>query len=117
MRTHRFDTDGFYTLPEILNSADCAAISSSLDALRLNGIASRNLLDLDWCKALGKTLRQHPAIAPLLPFDSASVQCTLFEKSQDRNWLVPLHQDLSIPVHERIAGADLKGWSEKNGVM
>ena len=30
---------------------------------------------------------------------------------------VALHQDLSIPVRERIANADCRGWSEKEGVL
>lgn len=31
------------------------------------------------------------------------------------NWLVPVHQDLSIPVAERLPDASLRGWSEKEG--
>jgi ectoine hydroxylase-related dioxygenase (phytanoyl-CoA dioxygenase family) len=30
---------------------------------------------------------------------------------------VPLHQDLSIPVQERLAAPELVGWSEKNGTV
>jgi ectoine hydroxylase-related dioxygenase (phytanoyl-CoA dioxygenase family) len=44
-----------------------------------------------------------------------AVQCTLFDKSPDRNWLVALHQDLSIPVRERVESAECSGWSEKEG--
>src|SRR5206468_2398213 len=46
-----------------------------------------------------------------------AVQCTLFDKSPTRNWLVALHQDLSIPVRERITHPDCTGWSEKEGVL
>ena len=49
-----------------------------------------------------------------------AVQCTYFEKSAARNWLVPLHQDLSIPVAGTpVAGKldsdELRGWSRKDG--
>jgi ectoine hydroxylase-related dioxygenase (phytanoyl-CoA dioxygenase family) len=37
----------------------------------------------------------------------------MFEKSVDRNWLVSLHQDLSIPVAARVDHPALTGWSEK----
>jgi ectoine hydroxylase-related dioxygenase (phytanoyl-CoA dioxygenase family) len=46
-----------------------------------------------------------------------AVQCTYFEKSSARNWLVPLHQDLSIPVAERVDECGWSGWSEKEGVV
>ena len=53
----------------------------------------------------------------MLPADPVAVQCTFFEKSRDRNWLVPIHQDLSIPVREKIDHPALTGWSEKEGAF
>jgi ectoine hydroxylase-related dioxygenase (phytanoyl-CoA dioxygenase family) len=44
-----------------------------------------------------------------------AVQCTLFDKNPERNWLVAFHQDLSIPVKNRVAHASLGVWSEKEG--
>jgi ectoine hydroxylase-related dioxygenase (phytanoyl-CoA dioxygenase family) len=46
-----------------------------------------------------------------------AVQCTYFEKSSGRNWLVPLHQDISIPVARRVDHASLGPWSEKEGSL
>jgi ectoine hydroxylase-related dioxygenase (phytanoyl-CoA dioxygenase family) len=45
------------------------------------------------------------------------VQCTLFEKSPQQNWLVPLHQDLSIAVAEQIEHPEIRGWSQKEGQL
>jgi ectoine hydroxylase-related dioxygenase (phytanoyl-CoA dioxygenase family) len=45
------------------------------------------------------------------------VQCTLFDKSPRANWLVALHQDLSIPVRDRVPHPDLLGWSRKEGML
>jgi ectoine hydroxylase-related dioxygenase (phytanoyl-CoA dioxygenase family) len=42
-------------------------------------------------------------------------KCTLFTKSPDKNWLFTLHQDLSIPVAERVGSSRCTGWSEKEG--
>ena len=42
-------------------------------------------------------------------------QCTLFDKSPEKNWLVALHQDLSIPVKFLVDSPDCSGWSEKEG--
>jgi ectoine hydroxylase-related dioxygenase (phytanoyl-CoA dioxygenase family) len=52
-----------------------------------------------------------------LPADHVAVQCNYFEKSAERNWLVAIHQDLSIPVAARVAEPSLRGWSEKEGAL
>ena len=51
----------------------------------------------------------------MLPTDAAAVQCTLFDKSPQKNWLVSLHQDLSIPVREQVDSPACSGWSAKEG--
>lgn len=51
----------------------------------------------------------------LLPDDAVAVQCTVFEKSPVKNWLVAFHQDRSIPVRDRVEAPELTGWSEKEG--
>jgi hypothetical protein len=43
----------------------------------------------------------------IVPARWVAVQCTLFEKSPRKNWLVSLHQDLSIPVRERVSSSAL----------
>lgn len=74
-------------------------------------------LEHSWCRALGDELRRRPVLREILPVDSVAVQCTLFDKSPAKNWLVSLHQDLSIPVRARVAAAECSGWSEKEGVV
>jgi ectoine hydroxylase-related dioxygenase (phytanoyl-CoA dioxygenase family) len=41
----------------------------------------------------------------------------LFDKSPEKNWLVALHQDLSIPVKHRVQSSECSGWSEKEGPL
>jgi ectoine hydroxylase-related dioxygenase (phytanoyl-CoA dioxygenase family) len=59
----------------------------------------------------------HRDVRPLLPPDPVAVQCTFFDKSPARNWLVAAHQDLSIPVSRRIDSPAYTGWSRKEGVL
>src|SRR5207245_4690274 len=54
-------------------------------------------------------------VSALLRDASTAVQCIYFAKSPSRNWLVSLHQDLSIPVRQRMTGTPCAGWSEKEG--
>ena len=73
------------------------------------------MLSQRWCAELASQLRQHEVLKTLFPADPMAVQCTLFDKSPTNNWLVALHQDLSIAVKRRIDSADCSGWSEKEG--
>jgi len=52
----------------------------------------------------------------LLAADAVAVQCTLFHKDTDRNWLVALHQDLAVPLRERRDAPGFSAWSLKDGV-
>lgn len=44
------------------------------------------------------------------------IKATLFDKSDDANWLVAWHQDPAIPVQERVDVAGWSGWTVKGGV-
>jgi len=61
-------------------------------------------------------LKHHAGIEPHLPEGALAVQCALFDKSPERNWLVAPHQDLSIPVRDRVESPACSGWSVKEGV-
>ena len=111
---------GFATVPQVLTAAECDALADCVAGGEVSTSASggtRRLLQQNWCRALAARLRQHPELAPLLAPDLVAVQCTYFEKSAARNWLVPLHQDLSIAVARRISDPGLGPWSEKEGTL
>jgi hypothetical protein len=109
-----FDDSGFLIVPDVLAPEQCEA----LGAIVSSGVEtdSRNLLELAWCQDLALALKRHIGIAPHLPEGALAVQCTLFDKSPERNWLVASHQDLSIPVREKVESAACSGWSVKGGV-
>ena len=44
-------------------------------------------------------------------------RATLFDKSQDANWLVVWHQDTALPMRERITDREWGPWSTKAGVL
>jgi ectoine hydroxylase-related dioxygenase (phytanoyl-CoA dioxygenase family) len=72
-------------------------------------------LDEPWCRAFAVRLRRVEALEDLLSPTFVAVQCTVFDKSADKNWLVSLHQDLSIPVKRRVDDRECSGWSAKEG--
>ena len=113
----RLEETGFAEIPGVLGASTCLELIDALDTADLKRAGSRNVLDVALCQTLAADFRSHPKLRPLLPVNAVAVQCTLFDKSADRNWLVALHQDLSIPVQERVAHPECSGWSEKQRVL
>ncbi len=112
-----FLRDGFAVVPTVLRESQCDAITASIDSFISDAPGTRSLLTHDRYRALANELRAHADVGTLIPAGHVAVQCTYFEKSVDRNWLVPVHQDLSIPVRERVEHPALRGWSEKKGTL
>jgi hypothetical protein len=108
---------GFSVLRQVLTMAEVARLLAYLpEAASLSG-GTRCLLDKSWCAALAEQLLSHFLLQDLIGPQSVAVQCTYFEKSSSRNWLVPMHQDRSIPVAKKVRRAGLTGWSEKEGQL
>ena len=116
-RVDHFRSQGFVLVPEVLGDSELEPILKNLTPARSNSVGTRCLLGESWCSALVDQLRGHPALKDLIPAEYVAVQCTYFEKSAERNWLVPIHQDLSIPVANRVNDPALVGWSEKESSL
>ena len=112
-----FRDDGFAVISEVIPPSQCEVIVGYIQDSGRSVTGARTLLSERWCRELAASVRRHPALARILPAESVAVQCTLFEKSPDRNWLVSIHQDLSIPVKERLPHDELIGWSMKEGAL
>lgn len=115
METHSyFEREGFFITQALLSQSDCETLGrKAWPETRAGG--NRNLLQEPWCQELARQLKKLPPLNQLIPADFVAIQCTYFEKSTATNWLVPIHQDLSIPVKQRIDSGELTGWSVKNG--
>ncbi|UYZ84733.1 phytanoyl-CoA dioxygenase family protein [Entomomonas sp. E2T0] len=112
-----FNKNGYLLIESILTVEELTAIEQELHAINMDGAGSRELLTEDWCKNLANKLKKHPLLTPILPKEPSTIQCTFFRKSSAKNWLVPLHQDLSIPVKEHLNETGFTGWSEKQGFL
>jgi hypothetical protein len=112
-KTGSFDDDGFAVLPRLVDDDALDDIASAMASRPATG--ARELLSEPWCAALARRLQADARLADAIPRTHVPVQCTAFEKSRDYNWLVAVHQDLAIPVAERVDDAALTGWSNKGG--
>jgi hypothetical protein len=108
---------GFAVVPDIVAGERCDELIALVSSDIASGVSPRSLLEQPWCADLADDLANDDRLKPLLPDDPICAQCTLFDKNPDRNWLVTLHQDLSIPVRQRIDSDACSGWSVKDGML
>jgi ectoine hydroxylase-related dioxygenase (phytanoyl-CoA dioxygenase family) len=110
-----FEASGYAVLPDAIGARDCDSLAQQISSSTRSKAGTRTLLDNPSCAHLAGRLLRDGRLASFLATDSVVIQCTLFDKSPDKNWLVSLHQDLSIPVRHRIDDPECSGWSEKEG--
>jgi hypothetical protein len=111
----QFERAGFVDVPNILDDDEVCEISRRLEFLGTTNAGTRRLLNEPWFRGLGQRLACDIRLSNLIPHDACAVRCTYFTKSSAHNWLVALHQDLSIPVADRIDSEHCSGWSRKEG--
>ena len=111
-----FKNSGYFVIPGAIDAVLNRRLGAFVGGIA-SGAGSRRLLDEAWCAHLAGALRGDARIRSLLPRNAVAVQCTLFDKSPTKNWLVALHQDLSIPVKFQVDSPDCSGWSEKEGQL
>jgi hypothetical protein len=105
--------DGYVVIPNVLSSPEVHQVAHTIGGTLCDKAGTRRMLDLPWCARLGAKVADEPRLREILPTSLRPVQCTLFAKTADSNWLVSMHQDLSIPVAERIESLACSGWSQK----
>jgi ectoine hydroxylase-related dioxygenase (phytanoyl-CoA dioxygenase family) len=90
---NEFQETGAYRIRDLLSHSELLALRR-LNRMPPSRAGNRALLSRPWCKALAaRLISRLPHLNQLI-----AIQCTLFEKSAARNWLVAPHQDLSFPV-------------------
>lgn len=117
MRPSEFEQHGSALVPGALPAHECDHAAHLVEVTGASGVGTRSLMAQPWCAALARRLHRQHGLADLIPADHVAVQCTFFEKSASLNWLVPVHQDLGIPVAERVDHPALRAWSEKEGAL
>ena len=108
---------GYVIASHVVLASEVSTVARAIDRVTVRGAGTRTLLERPWCRALVRRLKARLAAAQLLRADAVAVQCTLFDKTPGRNWLVALHQDLSVPVRARVDAPSFGGWSTKESVV
>ena len=115
--TEQLQESGYVVIPDVVGIEEIREIARFVDDHVSAGAGTRRLIERRWCGDLADRLSRDTRLSEALPIDARPVQCTFFVKSKTNNWLVSLHQDLSIPVAERVDNPECCGWSEKEGEL
>jgi ectoine hydroxylase-related dioxygenase (phytanoyl-CoA dioxygenase family) len=115
--TAQLEESGYAIIPDVVGNDEISYIERFIDDDGKGVAGTRRLINRPWCRELADRFNRDTRLSVTLAADSRPVQCTLFVKSTARNWLVSIHQDLSIPVAERVDDPEYQGWSEKEGEL
>ncbi len=77
----------------------------------------RNLLDFPRMRLLANSSEILRSVEAILGDGARVVRGILFDKTEDANWKVPWHQDVTIAVNERVEAVGYGPWSTKAGVL
>jgi ectoine hydroxylase-related dioxygenase (phytanoyl-CoA dioxygenase family) len=77
----------------------------------------RNLLDFPRMRTLAESKPVRSAVNVILGSDARVVRGILFDKTEEANWKVPWHQDVTIAVSQRVEAAGYGPWSIKAGIL
>jgi len=111
---NEIERDGFAIIRRILTGQRCEELISSLGPIR--GAGRRGLMSLPVVAALAHSEQLLNLVRPYLPTNATPVRAIYFDKSQDANWLVTWHQDMTLALQARAEVNGFGPWSMKDGV-
>jgi hypothetical protein len=109
------ENDGFEILDRVFLTGECEHLIALLGPVE--GAGRRNLLSNPEIAALAMSKRMLKLLQPYLKKRARPVRGIYFDKTPEANWSVTWHQDLLIPVRERIETEGFGPWSMKEGIM
>ncbi len=109
----RFERDGFAIVPFCLSDETVERLCSHLGDAS-HGI--RNLLALPVVRELAASTAVRTLAESILGKNCFAVKGTFFNKTQESNWKVAWHQDLTIMVQERREARGFGPWTIKAGI-
>jgi ectoine hydroxylase-related dioxygenase (phytanoyl-CoA dioxygenase family) len=105
---------GFSKVESIFTEQEITKLLEQMPQVRA-GV--RNLLTLPFISDLAQHPKLLQFVHSVLGHHAFPFKATFFDKNPDANWLVPWHQDLTIPVDRQVEYPDWGPWSTKAGVL
>jgi hypothetical protein len=111
-----FDEHGFRVVAGVVAPVDRDALLDAFAQLPARRAGTRDGLAHAAIRSLTDSAAVRALVEPLLGPDAVAHRATLLDKTATANWLVAWHQDLVVPVQERIDAPGFGPWSRKGGV-
>jgi ectoine hydroxylase-related dioxygenase (phytanoyl-CoA dioxygenase family) len=110
---HRVEQDGFAVVPSCLDEEVIQSLAARLSEV---SYAKRNLLALPIVRGVAASAAVRN-LADAVLGKCFAVKGTFFNKTEESNWKVAWHQDLTIMVRERDEVAGFGPWTVKEGIV
>jgi ectoine hydroxylase-related dioxygenase (phytanoyl-CoA dioxygenase family) len=118
-RIDMLDLNGFAIVPAVLDAASVLELQRDIQnqlqpktAAGVRSLASK----VESVRLLSQSPAARSLVEPVLGTDAKLVRSIFFNKSNETNWHVAWHQDLSIAVEAKHEVAGFNSWSIKDGV-
>jgi ectoine hydroxylase-related dioxygenase (phytanoyl-CoA dioxygenase family) len=105
---------GFAMIPSCLTEDLVAAFCNEFGE---NQASQRNILAISCVRSLAQSLFMRQTVELILGKGCFAVRGIFFNKTEEANWKVTWHQDLTIAVRERINLEGFGPWSSKDDVL
>ena len=115
-----FDRDGFAVFKAAVPAAQIEQLTDVVEEARTEHASPglRNLLNrCTTLKAFANSSVAFSIAQAILGVTPLPVRAILFDKTPASNWYVTWHQDLSIPVKNKVDSAGYGPWSTKDGIL
>src|SRR5260370_29874389 len=109
-------TGGHRIERRVISQRKCDALLAALATGVRGRAGSRHLMSNPAVAALAADDRMRAMAASMLGRAAVPFRATLFEKTEQANWLIAWHQDTALPFSARFEAAGWGPWAIKAGV-
>jgi ectoine hydroxylase-related dioxygenase (phytanoyl-CoA dioxygenase family) len=122
-----FESLGFTLILDFLEPETIEFLAATLETIEFGketkkrgeaAFGIRNLLNVvPEIRNLAESNRLKELVESILGTQARVVRGIFFDKTPEANWKVPLHQDLTVAVRERIETKGFSAWTNKSGIQ
>jgi ectoine hydroxylase-related dioxygenase (phytanoyl-CoA dioxygenase family) len=108
-----FHREGFLLIPDLADAESIQQLQRAFDT----GRPQRNVLSIPEVQTFVRSSAVQSVLHRVFPRPAFAVRAIFFAKSDESNWKVAWHQDLTIAVQAKHEVPGFGPWSEKAGVI
>ena len=112
----QLDDHGFAIAARVVPDDQLPAIRRVFEYTLAGHPGRRDGLDHRDIRELAASAALCALVTPVLGASAFAYRATLFDKTRAANWLVAWHQDLVVPVRDRVDAPGYGPWSHKRGI-